>query len=152
MKMGRRVRNEGRTARLRLLACRRLDVMSMRLNWLIGISIIVVLFALPTAAHAQTPDNGAPQPAVDSPLLPPTPTPSPTLLPTPSPTPTETPSPAPAATPTPDLSAAVLQVSPLGVAPDDRTITGSSALTWITLAVLIVLAGAVVMTVAQRRE
>ncbi len=108
----------------------------------------VALLALPLAALAQTPpDNGAPGAGFDSPIVPP-----PTATALPSPTPTETATATPTFTPTPDLSTAVLQVSPLGLTPDDRPMDTAGALPWLMLAAAIVVAGSAVMVVAQRRK
>lgn len=114
------------------------------LAWAISLVAAMMLCA-PAPAGAQAPNDSTPPPPVDSPLLPATSTPAPTA------TPTSTPSPTPTATPTQDLSTAVLQVSPLKLAPDDRPINDIGALSWVTIAALVVLAGAVVMMVAQRR-
>ncbi|MCB0042443.1 MAG: hypothetical protein M9936_22100 [Caldilinea sp.] len=112
------------------------------------ITFVVALFALPLAALAQTPpDNGAPSGGFVSPIVPP-----PTATEVPSPTPTETATATPTFTPTPDLSTAVLQVSPLGIVPDDRPMDSAGPLPWLMLAALVVVAGAAVMVVAQRRK
>ena len=103
---------------------------------------LIITVACSAPVQAQTPVTGTPLFPFDSPLATPLATPSPT------PTPTATPSP----TPTVDLATAVLQVSPLRVTPDDRPANQSGALLWIIAAATLVLAGAVVMAVAQRRE
>jgi hypothetical protein len=123
----------------------------------VGLVLWMTLFAPVAPVAAQ--ENSTPQPAIDSPLLPPTPilTPTATPIDTPTVTPTETstatPSPTPTttATPTPDLAAAALQVSPLRISPDDRPLNESSARPWLALAVALVLTGAIVMLIADRR-
>ena len=115
---------------------------------LLLIVFAVALLALPLAALGQTPpDNGAPGAGFDSPIVPP-----PTATELPSPTPTETATATPTLTPTPDLSTAVLQVSPLGIVPDDHPMDSAGPMPWLMLAALIVVAGAAVMVVAQRRK
>ena len=112
------------------------------------IAFAVALLALPLAALAQTPPaNGDPAAGFGSPIVPP-----PTATDLPSPTPTETATATPTFTPTPDLSTAVLQVSPLGIVPDDRPMDTAGALPWLMLAAAIVVAGSAVMVVAQRRK
>lgn len=106
-----------------------------------GVIVLVLLLATPTALLAQAPDNGMPILPFDSPLSTPLPAPTATLTATATPTLTPTP------TPTQDLSSAVLQVSPLRVAPDDRPLNNTGALLWLVAALAFVLAGAVVMTV-----
>ncbi len=128
-------------------------------HWLAGAVFMLTLFALATPVYAQ--ENATPQPAIDSPLQPPLPAASPSTTPTASPsetptsmptaTATETPSPTPTATPTLDLATAALQVSPLRIAPSDQPIGESSGRPWLVLAVAIVLTGAIVMLIAQRR-
>lgn len=133
-------------------------------------AVLIVMFtiatciAAPAHIYAQSTGSATEQPAIDSPLLPtvapatPQPTATPSPLPPPSPTatpsvtPTETASPMPTATATLDLAAAALQVSPLRITADDRPIAASSAMLWIALAVVIVMAGASVMVVARQRE
>ena len=133
-------------------------------------AVVIVMFtiatciAAPAHIYAQSTGSATEQPAINSPLLPtvapatplppatPSPLPPPSPTATPSVTPTETASPMPTATATLDLAAAALQVSPLRITADDRPITASSALVWIALAALIVVAGAGVMLVAQQRE
>lgn len=110
--------------------------------------IVLALLLTPSSTLlAQAPDNGTPTFPFDSPLLPPlvTPLPTPTETVTPTPTATLTPTP----TPTQDLSSAVLQVSPLRVAPDDRPLNNTGALGWLIAALALVLAGAVVMAVRK---
>ena len=108
-----------------------------------GLIVLVLLLAAPTALLAQAPGNGTPIFPFDSPLNPPLSTPTATLTATATPTLTPTP------TPTQDLSSAVLQVSPLRVAPDDRPLNNTGALLWLVAALALVLAGAVVMTVRK---
>lgn len=109
-------------------------------------ALAVMLLALPATMLAQTPPaNGNPATAFDSPIVPP-----PTATTLPSPTPTETATPTPTATP--DLSAAVLQVSPLALVPDDRPMDTAGPLPWLILAAIIVVAGSAVMVVAERRK
>ncbi len=120
------------------------------------------MFAAPATLQAQDDGNATAQPTVDSPLLPTplaptpqltaTPTPPPPPTATPSATPTDTASPTPTATATFDLAAAALQVSPLRIAADDRPIAAGSAMLWIALSAVIVVAGAGVMVVAHLRE
>jgi hypothetical protein len=119
---------------------------------LIAVWIIALIITTPALVYAQDVGSATEQPTIDSPLLPtPLPsTPSPTL--TPSATPNDTPSPTPMATPTLDLAAAALQVSPLRIVADDRPFTANSAMLWIALAAVIVVAGATVMVVAHQRE
>lgn len=109
---------------------------------------LLFLAGLPGSARAQEPVIGTPLPPIDSPLFPATPTPSPTA----TAIPTDTPSPTPSATPTIDLATAVLQVSPLRLTPDDRPMQDFSALLVVVSALLLVLAGAIVMAVAQTRQ
>lgn len=120
------------------------------------LAYVTVLCWLPTVLLAQSPDNGPPPQPFDSPLTAPTllvtPLPTATATPVPTVTPTAAPTATPTPTPTPDLATAVLQVSPLRVAPDARPIAGAGALGWITAALLLVLAGALVMTVSQRNK
>jgi hypothetical protein len=118
---------------------------AMRLaSWMI---MLVLLLATPSTLLAQTPDNGTPAFPFDSPLPLPlvTPLPTPTETVTPTPTATLTPTP----TPTQDLSDAVLQVSPLRVAPDDRPLDNTGALGWLVAALALVLAGAVLMAIKK---
>ncbi len=115
---------------------------------LLLIVFAAALLALPLAALGQTPpDNGDPAGAFVSPIVPP-----PTATEVPSPTPTETATATPTFTPTPDLSTAVLQVSPLGLVPDDRPMDSAGPMPWLIVAALIVVAGSAVMVVAQRRK
>lgn len=109
--------------------------------------VLVLLLAAPTALLAQAPGNGTPIFPFDSPLNPPLSTPTATL--TATLTATATPTLTPTPTPTQDLSSAVLQVSPLRVAPDDRPLNNTGALLWLVAALALVLAGAVVMTVRK---
>ena len=114
------------------------------------IAFFVALLALPLAALAQTPpDNGDPAGAFVSPIVP---APTATEVPSPTPTPTETATATPTFTPTPDLSTAVLQVSPLGLVPDDRPMDSAGPMPWLIVAALIIVAGSAVMVVAQRRK
>lgn len=111
-------------------------------SWMI---VLVLLLATPATLLAQAPDNGTPAFPFDSPLATPlvTPTPTETATATPTTTPTLMP------TPTQDLSSAVLQVSPLRVAPDDRPINSTGAVLWLVAALTLVLAGAVLMTIKK---
>lgn len=112
--------------------------------------VLVLLLAAPNALLAQAPDNGTTIFPFDSLLNTPLPTPTATLTTAaPTLTPTLTPTPTPTPTPTQDLSSAVLQVSPLRVAPDDRPLNNTGALLWLVAALALVLAGAVVMTVRK---
>jgi len=113
-------------------------------RWVIALAL---LLATPSTLLAQTPDNGTPAFPFDSPLPLPliTPLPTPTETVTPTPTTTLTPTP----TPTQDLSSAVLQVSPLRVAPDDRPLDNTGALGWLVAALALVLAGAVLMAIKK---
>lgn len=113
-----------------------------RVRWLCTLCALLCALAFAAPARAQTPTNATPVFPFDSPLA----TPLVTLTPTPSPTATPPP------TPTVDLATAVLQVSPLRVTPDARPAGASSALLWSIAAVVLVLAGAIVMAVAQRRK
>lgn len=109
-------------------------------SWMI---VVALLLATPATLLAQAPGNGTPIFPFDSPLPTPLPTSTATITATPTATPTLTP------TPTQDLSSAVLQVSPLRVAPDDRPINTTGALLWLVAALTLVLAGAVVMAVRR---
>lgn len=106
-----------------------------------GAIVLVLLLATSTALLAQAPDNGTPTLPFDSPLMAPTPTATWTAIWTVTATPTLTP------TPTQDLSSAVLQVSPLRVAPNDRPLNNTGAMLWLVAALALVFAGAVVMAV-----
>jgi hypothetical protein len=103
--------------------------------------VLLLLLAMPGALLAQTPDDGTPIFPFDSPLIMPLPTATSTA--TLTATPTLTP------TPTPDFSSAVLQVSPLRVAPDDRPINTTNAMLWLVAALTLVFAGAIVMAVKK---
>ena len=109
-------------------------------RWMI---VLALLLAAPSTLLAQAPDNGTPAFPFDSPLVTPLPTPTETVTPTPTATLTPTP------TPTQDLSSAVLQVSPLRVAPDDRPLDNTGALGWLVAALALVLAGAVLMAIKK---
>jgi len=127
--------------------------------------IVIVFLASPFAVRAQTSDNGAPS-AQETPSAPfdsalPTPvaTPLPSDTPAPTAPPTSTPptsTPAVTATPTPtptdDLAGAVMQISPLKVAPDERPLNNSGAFAWLATALVVVLVGAVVMAAARTRR
>lgn len=122
--------------------------------------IVIVFFGSPLDVRAQTSDNGAPS-AQETPSAPfdsALPTPLATLLPGDTPMMTATPTSAPAVTamptptPTDNLASAVMQISPLKVAPDDRPFNNSGAFAWLATALVIVLAGAVVMAAAQTRR
>ncbi len=110
--------------------------------------ILLLALILPLAALAQTPpDDGTPAGGFISPIVP-----LPTATELPIPTATETVTATPTFTPTPDLSAAVLQVSPLGLVPDDRPLAAAVTTPWLMVAALILVAGAIVMVAAQRRK
>lgn len=82
---------------------------------------------------------------------------SPLATPALEPVATDTPTAVPAATatptvvtpPTPDLAAAVIQVSPLAVAPGDAPLAGRETLPWIAAAVTLILVGGMVMAVSR---
>jgi hypothetical protein len=117
------------------------------------LTTVLALLITPSTLLAQTPDNGTPAFPFDSPLatLIATPTPTETVTATPTAAPTLTPTATATLLPTPtqDLSSAVLQVSPLRVAPNDLPISNTGALLWLAAALILVLAGAVVMAVRK---
>ncbi|HHW88302.1 MAG TPA: hypothetical protein GX400_19115 [Chloroflexi bacterium] len=104
-----------------------------------GAIVLLLLLATSTALLAQAPDNGTPTLPFDSPLTAPAPTATWTATATPTLTPT----------PTQDLSSAVLQVSPLRVAPNDRPLNNTGAMLWLVAALALVFAGAVVMAIKK---
>lgn len=106
-----------------------------------------LLLTMPAALRAQAPDNGTPTFPFDSPLPTPPSTPTPTATATATSTATSTPTSTP--TPTQDLASAVLQVSPLRVAPDDRPLNNTGALLWLVAALSLVLVGALIMVVKK---
>lgn len=112
-----------------------------------GVIVFVLLLTMPTVLLAQAPGNGTPTFPFDSPLATPSLTPQPTPAATVTATPTATPTLTP--TPTQDLSSAVLQVSPLRVAPDDRPISNTGAILWLVAALTLAFAGAVIMVVKK---
>jgi len=106
------------------------------------------LLALPLAALAQSqPDSTDRAAGFTSPIVP-----SATAVDLPSPTVTEAATATLALTPTPELLAAVLQVSPLGLVPDDRPMEAAGAMPWLIVAALIVVAGAAALVVVQHRK
>lgn len=111
--------------------------------------MLVLLLAAPTVLLAQAPENGTPTAPFDSPLITPTVAATATDVATATDTATATATLTPSPTPTQDLSSAVLQVSPLRIAPDDRPINNLGAMLWLVAALTLVLAGAVVMTVRK---
>lgn len=116
-------------------------------------TVLTLLLTTSSTLLAQAPDNGTPAFLFDSPLatLIVTPTPTETVTATPTAAPTLTPTATATLLPTPtqDLSSAVLQISPLRVAPNDLPISNTGALLWLAAALTLVLAGAVIMAVRK---
>jgi hypothetical protein len=90
--------------------------------------------------------------SVASPLDTPAPTNTPTTTPTPLPTVTATPTETATPTATPTPTSAPFQISPLVVQPGDQPPDTTGALLWIAAASLIILAGSVIMILADRRD
>lgn len=105
----------------------------------------VLASALPAALSAER------WPAVpsfqQSPLA--TPDLEPVATDTPTEPPAATATPTAIAPPTPDLAAAVIQVSPLAVAPGDAPLAGRETLPWIAAAVTLILVGGMVMAMSR---
>jgi cytoskeletal protein RodZ len=115
--------------------------------WLVAGGVV-----LPNAVTAQRPSPFAQEQSVTSPLDTPRPEEPPTNTPTPSPTVTSTPTETATPTTTPTPTAAPFQISPLIVQSGGSPPDSNGAMIWIAAASLLILAGSVVMLVADRRD
>jgi len=118
------------------------------LLWLVAAGPLVQ----PATVAAQPAPTAVQGQSVTSPLDTPAPVDTPTPTPTPSPTVTATPTETATATATPTATSAPFQISPLVVQPSDQSPDTTGALLWIAAAALIILAGSVIMLLADRRD